>query len=79
MRLNTTIHPEATDFNDLLHAEKQAIVVAALRACSEAWGEVCMPAADIGDNRQFVMEQLCDWVDQLTDCHCSLCASPSSR
>lgn len=63
MNLNTAKHPEVTDFNTLSHAEKQGIVTAALRACAEMWGEECMPAADAGDNRTFVMEQLCDWVD----------------
>lgn len=74
MKLNREKYSEATDFNGLTHSEKQAIVTALIRGAAEQWGEVCMPAADVGDNRQFHMEQIADWIDQLTDCHCSLCS-----
>lgn len=54
-----------TDFNTLPFAEKQSILCALIRGAADQWGEECMPAADIGDNRLFCMEQICDWVDSI--------------
>lgn len=67
MKFNANKHPNATDFNSLTFEAKQAIVTAIIRAGAEMWGEECMPAADAGDNRLFVMEQIADWVDKLEE------------
>lgn len=64
----------ATDFNPLSHEEKQAIVVAALRLAAEQSGQYQHAAGFDTDSRIFDMEQICDWIDYLTDCHCSLCS-----
>lgn len=50
------------DFNSLPNHKKREIVVAALEACKEMWGTMCMPAADIGDNNEYDMDDIINWV-----------------
>lgn len=52
----------ADEFTRLGFDEKRDIVIAIVEACKEMWGKECMPAADIGDNRVFDMDEIIDWL-----------------
>lgn len=53
---------DISNFNDLTDEQQAEIVAAALQGAADQWGEECMPAADIGDNRVFQMKDLIAWV-----------------
>ena len=56
------MEPSCENFLALPFDEQKTILCAALRACAEMWGNECMPAADIGDNRVFDMDDLVAWI-----------------
>lgn len=51
-----------TNFNDLPLEEQRQVVLAIVQGAAEMWGTECMPAADIGDNRVFNMNEIYDWL-----------------
>lgn len=69
----------ATDFNPLSHEQKQTIVTAIIRGAAEQAGQYQHAAFFNGDNDIYDMEQIADWIDQLTNCHCALCATKREK
>lgn len=56
------LEPNIASFHDLSEREKRETVIAIISAAAEMWGEVCMPRADLGDNRLYDLSIISEWV-----------------
>lgn len=58
------ITPDTVDFSMKPADHRLKIVLAMIDACTEMWGEQCMPGADIGDNEVYAMTDVRNYVEQ---------------
>lgn len=54
-----------TSFAALSIEEQKKIVKALIDGAAQEWGDECMPATGIGDNRIFNMNEISAWIDSL--------------